>query len=107
MHICLSRSLNTKVSKSSEGTAVDPQILFLRLGSHRAQPASAQTFSIGGKCLWKSGVLDTAVGYTDGHICSQVRHHDILLQHGVQINKDYNNKKGHPRDVTETSPFSY
>lgn len=49
-----------------------------------------------------------AVGYTtEGSVCRQVGHLDVLPQHGVQINRDYNGKKGHPRDVTETLPFSF
>lgn len=48
------------------------------------------------------------VGYTtEGSVCRQVRHLGILPQHGVQINRDYNDKKGHPRVVTEILPFSF
>lgn len=49
-----------------------------------------------------------AVGSTtDGGVCGQVGHLAVLPQHGVQISRDYKNKKGHPRDVSETLPFSF
>lgn len=107
--LCLPCQSNTIIFECKGRHGSRPKMRHSWGQSGTGQPASTQTISIWGKFNCRNWwVLDMGVGYTtEGSVCRQVGHLGILPQHGVQINRDYNDKKGHPRDVTGILPFSF
>lgn len=93
--LCLSCQSNTIIFECKGRHGSRPKMRHSWGQSGTGQPASTQTISIWGKFSCRNWwVLDMAVGYTtEGSVCRQVGHLGILPQHGVQINRDYNDKK--------------